>query len=137
MMKKQLSRKGPRSFCAEPGPGDGIDPRLEPRQGPDRVPNRKALQLCAQVRRTLEAILAGEIHVDVLRHVFVESVVPAPNASRMLVTVCPSPAAQDADPEVLLARLHDCGGRLRCEIAAEVHRRRTPELIFQVRYAGD
>ena len=49
--------------------------------------NRKALQLCAQVAQTLGVVLAGECGEDLLRELFVTSVVPAPDSSRLLVMI--------------------------------------------------
>src|SRR4051794_8042206 len=57
------------------------------------APNRKTLQLCRQVARTLGVVLAGEIHDDVLAGVLVDGVAPAPDASRLLVTVLPNPGS--------------------------------------------
>lgn len=128
MVSRKISRRDLLSSCAEPGAGDGRDPRYDRRDGSGRVPNRKALQLCAQVARTLAGVLA-ECGDDVLRELAVESVVPAPNAARLLVTLAP-PAG--VDPERVLTSLHAAHGKLRAEVAAAVHRRRAPDLLFRV-----
>ena len=49
--------------------------------------NRKALQLCGEVGRTLSQVLAWESGDDLLRDVVVDSVTPAPDSSRLLVIV--------------------------------------------------
>jgi ribosome-binding factor A len=91
------------------------------------VPNRKALQLCAQVAQTLASVFA-ECSDDVLRDLTVQSVVPAPNASRLLVTVEPALARTD----LLAEHLHRARGRLRGEVAAAINRRRMPDLVFRI-----
>jgi ribosome-binding factor A len=134
MAFRRVSRRGLLSACAEVGPGDGIDPRLEGRGPSGPAPNRKALQLSGQVARTLSGLLA-ESEDDVLRDLLVVSVVPAPYASRLLVSVAPSPAEAVEAPAVL-ERLERVRGRLRTEVAAAVHRRKAPDLTFRVVNAG-
>jgi ribosome-binding factor A len=130
------------SACDRLGPDDGVDPRTESRSAWDawrgQVPNRKALQLCGQVARTLASVF-GECGDPVLRELLVQSVVPAPNSSRLLVTVsvpghmlgtaADSPADQARRVSQHLERSH---GLLRAEVAAAIHRRRTPDLLFRV-----
>jgi ribosome-binding factor A len=131
MAFRKVSRKDLLSACAEPGPGDGQDPRFDA-PGAPKVHNRKALQLCGQVARTLAEVLAGECADAVLRDLVVESVVPAPNSSRLLVTVTLAPTAQDSDPSRAAEHLERARGRLRTEVAAAIHRRRAPDLMFRV-----
>jgi ribosome-binding factor A len=132
MTFRKVSRKDLLAACESIGPEDGTDPRLDRRAEPAKVANRKALQLCGQVAQTLALVLSGELGDDVLRDLFVESVVPFPTSVRLLVTVCRAgadPAVSDAD---VLRRLDRARGRLRCEIAAAVYRRKIPELLFRV-----
>lgn len=118
--------------CAEPGPEDGLDPRdFHRRSGRGRT-NRKALQLCAQVEQTLALLLAGECSDARLRDLQVLAVTPAPNSTRLCVTVALPPEARPDDVNPALQRLAHAASRLRIEIAAAVHRKRAPELIFQV-----
>jgi ribosome-binding factor A len=135
MAFRRVSRRGLLSACADVGPGDGIDPRLEGRDRSGLVLNRKALQLSGQVARTLSGLLA-ESEDEVLRDLLVVSVVPAPYASRLLVTVAPSPAAAVVEVAAVLGRLERVRGRLRTEVAAAVHRRKAPDLTFRVVNAG-
>ena len=93
-----------------------------------RPNNRKALQLCRQVERTLTYVLS-DLNDDVLAGLMVQSVQPAPNASRLLVTVCPMDTT--ADPVKVLTHLHSAAGRLRAEIGSAIHRKRVPELMFR------
>jgi ribosome-binding factor A len=103
--------------------------------GSERSGDRKTLQLCRQVSRSLSYVLGG-LGDDVLGGLFVESVAPAPNASHLLVTV----SSQDAEatPETIITRLHAATPRLREEIASDINRRRVPELTFRcVRSGGE
>jgi ribosome-binding factor A len=127
MASRRFARKPPEDLCAAPGPDDGLDPRLAPRRAQGRVINRKALQLCRQVER----ILAGVLEGDLLRDLSVHSVMPAPDSSRLLVTFTfhGSDAIATAD---VLAALQAASAKLRNEIALGIHRKKTPELAFQV-----
>src|SRR4051794_16686974 len=131
MSNRKISRKDLLSACADPGPGDGLDPRLDGGGGPGPVPNRKALQLCGQVARTLASVLA-ESGDEVLRNLLVESVVPAPNSSRLLVTVSVAIGGGGEETERVAEHLGRARGRLRGEVASAVHRRRVPDLTFRV-----
>jgi ribosome-binding factor A len=128
MSPRRISRKSLLSACDAIGPGDGLDPRLD-RDGPHKVSNRKALQLCGQIARAL-AECFPTLGDDVLRNLRVEAVTPAPNSSRLLVTVsCPAGEAEAA------RRLEQARGLLRTEVASAIHRKRTPDLVFRVRKA--
>ena len=59
--------------------------------------NRKAKQLCRQVAETLDLILSGDCRDELLQSLHVISVVPAPNSSRLLVTVLADLAAEFFD----------------------------------------
>jgi ribosome-binding factor A len=88
---------------------------------------RKALQLCRQVEEALHWVLGAD-RDEMLQGLQIVSVEPAPSAARLLVTV----RAEGADLATALEHLQRATGRLRCEIAASIHRRRTPELAFRV-----
>lgn len=132
MTFEKPSRKELLSCCDAPGPDDGVDPRKAPREPSAKVPNRKALQLCGQVARTLNAVLQGECRDDVLRDLMVESVVPAPTSVRLLVTVGLVPGADAREPARILEHLQRAQGLLRLAVSADIHRRKAPDLIFRV-----
>jgi ribosome-binding factor A len=130
-----MKRKGPLrheilAACNEIGPEDGIDPRTNFRFARPRVPNRKALQLSAQVAETLQIVLAGECSDDLLRDLRVDGVRPAPHADHLVVTLT-APPDSPAHSEVA-ERLQRVTAFLRCEIAKAIHRRRVPRLSFHV-----
>ena len=101
------------------------------RESVDREAGRKARQLCSQVADTLNYVLAGECDDELLQNVCVLAVNPAPNTSRLLVTVSLCVPDPNADVVQVLEHLSRATGMLRCEVAAAIHRRRTPQLLFQ------
>jgi ribosome-binding factor A len=132
MTPRKSSTKIMRSLCAEVYPEDGVDPRVLARKYQERKPARKTRQLCSQVADTLGDVLAGQGGDDVLRSLFVVSVVPAPDASRLLVTVGALPG-EGLDPAQVIEHLERASARLRCEVAAAITRKRAPTLVY--RYA--
>jgi ribosome-binding factor A len=125
MAHRRFSRKPPADLCAEWLPEDGVDPRMTSARTLGKVSNRKALQLCRQVERALSVPLEGEM----LRDLLVHSVMPAPDSSRLLVTFHYTGPADLNDVEAALRNAH---ARLRSLVARSIHRRKTPELCFQV-----
>jgi ribosome-binding factor A len=102
-------------------------------QGGRGAGNRKALQLCSQVADTLNYVLSGECDDDLLRNLHVVNVVPAPNASQLLVTVAPVvPLEKEFDAADVNQRLSAAAGRLRSEVASAITRKKTPRLLFVV-----
>jgi len=123
-----IARKELLSSCAEIGPEDGGDPRDFFKKRAEKVPNRKALQLCGQIARTLSLVLM-ECGDDLLRELVVETVQPAPTSARLLVTLSRPESVDDSAAHQCVER---ASGLLRREVAAAIHRRKTPELIFRV-----
>jgi ribosome-binding factor A len=128
------------SLCAEIHPDDGLNAkeffsqRVSSTQERGRAFPRKTLQLCSQVADTLNLVLSGDCADECLQCLQVVAVTPAPNASQLLVVVCPSSAGATPDPVTVTERLASAHGRLRSEVAAAIVRRRVPRLIFQ--YVG-
>jgi len=126
-------KKKPREWFAEVGPEDGQDPREFHRKVAPKPKNRKALQLCAQVRESLMWILGTECNDEVLASLDVIDVQPFPTSARVLVTVAPALSAEVTDPATILERLHAANGLLRSAVARAVHRKKVPELLFTFR----
>ncbi|HWB08580.1 MAG TPA: hypothetical protein VG826_05125 [Pirellulales bacterium] len=106
-------------------------------QGGQGGVNRKALQLCSQVAETLNYVFSGDCGDDLLRNLQVVNVVPAPNASQLLVTVTPVvPPGKEYDPADINQRLTAAAGRLRFEVASAITRKKTPRLLFLVTAGG-
>lgn len=118
-------------YCGEVQPEDGSDPRRPFVHSPnERQQGRKAKQLCRQVETALGYVLAGDEADPLLESLQVVSVSPAPNSSRLLVTVWAD--GESIDRQAIHDRLQRHAGRLRTEIAAAITRRRAPTLIFNV-----
>lgn len=130
LMKRKSSRKTLESMCGQPSSEDGLDPRHYFKEGRSKRDSRKDWQLCRQIFETLNYVLSGDSHDEVLQGLLVSEVVPAPDATRVLVTV------QALDPEVeiglILTKLQSAIGRLRAEVARSISRRKVPDLSFQV-----
>ena len=137
MKRKKLSPGDMRLSCAEIGPDDGVDPRVFFRKRSEQKTNRKALQLCREVLRTLSNVLSWEQGDALLRSLQVDAVVAAPDSSRLLVTVSQPAGCHEAGVEQILERLQRVRGKLRAEIAAAVNRRRVPDLTFRVAEATE
>jgi ribosome-binding factor A len=133
MTSRKPSRNPMRSLCAQVDPEDGVDPReLARRNRASETGRRKAWQLCSQVARTLGDVLAGQCDDDLLWGLDVVSVEPAPDSSRLLVTVALPPSSDPVDPVDVVAHLRRASGLLRCEMAAAITRRKAPVLVFRL-----
>jgi ribosome-binding factor A len=97
------------------------------RRGGNRF--HKDLQLCRQVFDALTYALA-ELDDPIIDDLVLASVDPAPTGARVLVTFLPPTSA--FDPDDALAHLRDAADELREEVAAEITRRRVPELVFRI-----
>ena len=89
-------------------------------------------QLCSQVAETLGLVLSGECADDLLQSLQIVAVDPAPDASQLLVTVRAGMPGETIDPDDAMERLTGIMGKLRCEVAAAITRKRAPKLIFRV-----
>jgi hypothetical protein len=144
MRRFQTPKKERRSRLAEMGEGDegalSFSSRRRPRHRHasasgqhDRQVDRKACHLCRQVAHALDEVLA-DCGDDVLQNLCVFSVVPCPDASRLLVTVMPidDRPGTSLDSRTALDHLENAAGHLRTEVASVVTRRRAPTLVYQV-----
>ena len=93
--------------------------------------HHKDLQLCRQVLDALTYALA-EIDDPTIDDLALASVVPAPDGSRVLVTLVPTRTDLLADVDAALMVLADVADDLREEVAAEVTRKRVPVLVFRI-----
>ena len=91
--------------------------------------HHKDLQLCRQVFDALTYALA-ELDDPVIDELVLVSVTPAPSSARVLVLLVPS--RDDLDIDSALACVHEVMDELREEVAAEITRKRAPELVFRV-----
>ena len=133
MTQRPPSRRRLKTLCGELGPGDGLDPKLADRPGRSSAkPDHKARRLCGQVAETLDAVLAGDAAEPACRDLRIVAIDPAPDASRLLVTVAPRQPSPADDPREILAALDRASGWLRSMVASAITRRRAPTLAFRV-----
>lgn len=107
--------------------GDGQDPRFDKDDYSRKsIVNRKALQLCAQVKDTL--IMAFSQMADAtLRELYVQDVIPAPDSTQLLATV-----VTEHDASKVVEQIAKANGILRNEVASGINRKRVPQLKFNV-----
>jgi ribosome-binding factor A len=133
MKLDRKTRRRLRENCRELHDDDAVDPRDFFRPHTTSTGHdRKTLQLCSQVAETLALVLAGELDDEVLQQLQVESVLPAPNASQLAVTLRAPQTLDGAECDEIRRRLDRASGRLRCEVAAAITRRRAPKLVFHL-----
>ncbi|MGO8745719.1 MAG: hypothetical protein ACLQNE_06990 [Thermoguttaceae bacterium] len=77
-------------------------------------------------------MLSGECGDDLLQSLQVVAVDPAPDASQLVVTVRAGLPGEGVDPAEVLSRLNTVMGKLRCEVATAITRKRAPKLVFRV-----
>lgn len=133
MTHDQDARERLLAHCDQLHDDDGVDPRnYVKRSSRGSTENRKAKQLCRQVAEVLDLVLSGACRDEELQCLRVEHVVPAPDSSRLLVTVFADAPREEFDREATMRLLQEQTGRLRSEVAASINRKRTPMLIFNV-----
>jgi ribosome-binding factor A len=94
--------------------------------------HHKDLQLCRQVFDALTYALA-ELDDPTVAELMLASVVPAPTAARVLVTLVAAREDLAADSAAAaLACIAEVADELREEVAAEITRQRVPELVFRI-----
>jgi hypothetical protein len=101
-----------------------------------RKGNWKVQQLCKQVERTATLALSGEWVADALLGAAVASVEPAPDAGRLRVLIVLAPASRADDVETARRALSGLATRFRAEVARSIHRKRVPEIVFDVVTGG-
>jgi ribosome-binding factor A len=116
--RHSLRRVAPRAAAA---PDNPLFPSAE------RRPDRKALQLCAQVRDTLIWVLGSATGDDRLATCSVEGVEPLPGGNRLLVKVG---VPADLPLSEVTAALDAASAALRAEVAQAITRRKAPELVY-------
>jgi ribosome-binding factor A len=131
MALSRKERDAMRALCGEIHEEDGVDPRdFFQAGGSDRHKHDYAtLRLCAQVRQTLELSLPGALG-DVGLTLRVESVTPAPDASRLLVSIATEVLTTEEDRRLITRRLVELTPWIRSEVASAITRRKAPGLVY-------
>jgi ribosome-binding factor A len=102
----------------------------------EKARDRKTGQLCAQVQRSLSFLLETECSDPCLQGFYIEAVLPNPNAACLLVVLRPWRHEQACDLKLVLQQLAELKGYWRTEIGNAIHRKKTPDLVFQVLLEG-
>lgn len=107
-----------------------MTPDVTPNAGLPPTRDRKAMQLCSQVRYALEYavndVLKGEYGLTVV------DVVPAPNTSHLLVSVQSFEELSFDQCVQITSELNSHRKSLRSVVSESIHRRKTPGLSFQI-----
>jgi ribosome-binding factor A len=93
-----------------------------------RVADHKTLRLCRQVQEALQIGLAGECGDEVLQQLFVASVDPGADPSKLEVAVM---LPGEVSPVDAFARLEKAKGLLRMLVAQAISRKKVPDLVFR------
>lgn len=125
-------RKELLEYCGQIHEDDCVDPReyFKPDRQTDKA-NKKARQLCRQAVQTLDLVLA-DCDDEAMVSLFVIGVQPAPDSSRLLVTVGADVPPDQVDRASILSRLQYQTPRLRAELARSINRKRVPILVFNI-----
>jgi tRNA-splicing ligase RtcB (3'-phosphate/5'-hydroxy nucleic acid ligase) len=91
--------------------------------------DNKTRQVCALAERAITLALAESTN-PLLQSLFVTQVLPMPTIARLLVVVQPSVDVPLGQVSEILEALESNRGALRAELAAELNRKKTPELTF-------
>ncbi|MCC6811861.1 MAG: ribosome-binding factor A [Deltaproteobacteria bacterium] len=92
-----------------------------------RGASHRAEQLAAQIERALQWVFGGELADQRLHDAFIDSVRPAPDASRFeVIVIVRSPEAIEGTRDALRA----AAPYLRSQVARGIHRKRVPELAY-------
>jgi ribosome-binding factor A len=106
-----------------------VNPLFRP---PERRPDRKALQLCEQVKEALTWVLGSVMDDERLMLSYVQAVEPLPGG-RLLVKVA---VPADVPITEAMTSLAAAAPALRVEVAQAVTRRKAPELVYLAVPAG-
>lgn len=133
MTLNKRTRDEMRALCGEIHEDDGVDHReyFKSRKPRDKK-CRKAMQLCHQVKVTLDLLLSGEFNDELLHNLQVISVTPAPDDTQLAVLLKADLPAEQIDTQKILARLATVTGLLRSEVASAITRKRAPKLMFHL-----
>jgi ribosome-binding factor A len=93
--------------------------------------DRKLAQLCAQVEEVVGLALGDSVD-ERLRQLTVQSVVPGPDGGRLVVCVRTFAATSLDELDAIYVALEGARAWLRRQVAAEIHRKRAPDLAFRV-----
>ena len=95
--------------------------------------NRRAYkdqQLCSQVSHALSYCISEGEPQEIMECLQVQAVVPAPDASRLMVTVSFDSGDESISYDSVVEALESNNSRLRFEVSQAINRKKTPQLAF-------
>ncbi len=132
-MSHRRTRERGLPLAGDVSPDDEADPaRYFGSERRSRRADWKALQLCRQVERSAALTLAELRECEALASSAVARVDPAPDASRLRVSVVLAPGKSPDDLEVAAEALREKAGLFREDAARAIHRKRAPLVVFEV-----
>ncbi|MBL8877884.1 MAG: hypothetical protein JNG88_02090 [Phycisphaerales bacterium] len=134
MTRSRSKRMRPAELCAELHPDDGPESH-QPTRGSARrgdAFDRKTLQLCKQVERAVAFALSGRCDDPLLAELQIVSVHPSASSATLVVCVRVCGEPPSGTKAKIEARLATARGVIRSVVAAEITRRRAPELRFLI-----
>jgi ribosome-binding factor A len=93
--------------------------------------DRKAAQLCAQIRRALDYVIP-EVLSETKFDAMVLDVEPAPNTSHLLVILQAIGQLDASEIRELNFEITQRAGSIRTAVAQSIYRRKTPTLSFRI-----
>ena len=94
------------ALCGQLHDDDGVDSRrFFGNAGNQDKQDRKPQQLCSQIRHTIALVLSGDFGDEMLHNLQVVQVTPAPDSTRVLVTLTTDAGPQPAMADDILRRL--------------------------------
>ena len=130
MKLNQLKKAQIRRLCADWAEDDGVRP--ERKGGSQKKKDFKPLKLCRQAEKALAFEWDELVDRHIMEGMAIERVTPEHNGSRLVLHVLYDPLCFETD-QVVLAALKERRGYLRSIIVGMIHRKRVPELAFEVR----
>ncbi|MGV7220865.1 MAG: hypothetical protein ACQ9MH_05015 [Nitrospinales bacterium] len=118
-------------LCEEINPDDGVDPRKYFSKVSKSYSNRKAFQLCKEIKLTLNLTFAGELVDPYLQNLSVHDMKPIPNSADLLVILIWIGDWDYFDETEILSAVKKVYGYLRSEVARSINRKRVP--AFSIR----
>lgn len=131
MTKQHSKQHDTHGCCQDIHEDDGIDPRRYFQSSSAYERSRKNIQLCGQVAKLLNEALAGWDN-PILASLFVVTVVPAPNLSRLEVVVDTTQVPAHVTSHDILDELTRASLGLRVSVGESIARKYVPELIFRL-----
>ena len=132
MKLSQLKEAHVRELCADWDEEDGVRPEKR-RERPKK--DFKPLKLCRQAEKALAFEWDELTDRHITEGMAIERVTPEDNGSKLVLHVVYDARQYESD-QMVLAVLKERRGYLRSIIAGMIHRKRVPELAFEVRPSG-